>query len=118
VEVEVDRQIVVGAIANLLQNAFKFTRPDGQVSLRANVSGTRVLIEIEDECGGLPTGKLEELFQAFEQRGQDRSGLGLGLFISRRGIEANDGFIRVTDRPGHGCIFTIDLPSAVAHSTQ
>jgi signal transduction histidine kinase len=118
VEVEVDRQIVVGAIANLLQNAFKFTRPDGQVSLRANVTGGRVLIEIEDECGGLPTGKLEELFQAFEQRGQNRSGLGLGLFISRRGVEANDGFIRVTDRPGHGCIFTIDLPSAAAHASE
>jgi signal transduction histidine kinase len=52
----------------------------------------------------------EEIFQAFQQRGEDRSGLGLGLFISRRGVEASGGVIRVRDLPGHGCIFTIDLP--------
>jgi signal transduction histidine kinase len=114
VEVEVDRQIVAGAIANLMQNAFKFTRPDGQVSLRTTATSQRVLIEVEDGCGGLPPGKVEELFDAFKQRGDDRSGLGLGLFISRKGIEANDGVIRVRDLPGHGCIFTIDLPRTPA----
>jgi signal transduction histidine kinase len=114
VEVEVDRQIVAGAIANLMQNAFKFTRPDGQVSLRTTANSHRVLIEVEDGCGGLPPGKVEELFDAFKQRGDDRSGLGLGLFISRKGIEANNGVIRVRDLPGHGCIFTIDLPRTPA----
>jgi signal transduction histidine kinase len=61
----------------------------------------RVLIEVEDECGGLPPGKAEELFDAFQQRGEIRTGLGLGLFISRKGVEANDGLIRVRDLPGH-----------------
>jgi signal transduction histidine kinase len=112
VHIEVDRQILAGAIANLMQNAFKFTRPDGHVSLRTSVTASRVLIEVEDGCGGLPSGKAEELFEAFQQKGEDRSGLGLGLFISRRGIEANDGLLRVQDLPGHGCIFTIDLPRA------
>jgi signal transduction histidine kinase len=110
VHVDVDRQIVAGAIANLMQNAFKFTRPEGHVSLRTSTTAHRVLIEIADECGGLPPGKAEELFGAFKQRGNDRSGLGLGLFISRRGVEANDGLIHVRDVPGHGCVFTIDLP--------
>jgi signal transduction histidine kinase len=110
VDVEVDRQIVAGAIANLMHNAFKFTRPHGHVSLRTSVTAHRVLIEIEDECGGLSPGMAEEIFGAFQQRGEDRSGLGLGLFISRRGVEANDGVLRVRDLPGHGCIFTIDLP--------
>ena len=110
VEVDVDRQILAGAIANVMQNAFKFTRPDGHVTLRASASAQRVLIEVEDECGGLSPGMAEEIFQAFQQRGEDRSGLGLGLFISRRGVEANGGLIRVRDLPGHGCIFTIDLP--------
>ena len=82
---EVDRQIVAGAIANLMQNAFKFTRQGGHVSLRTSVTEDRVLIEVEDQCGGLPPGKAEELFDAFQQRGEDRSGLGLGLFISRKG---------------------------------
>ncbi len=110
VQVDVDRQILSGAIANLMQNAFKFTRPDGQVTLRTSATAQRVLIEVEDECGGLSSGMAEEMFQAFQQRGEDRSGLGLGLFISRRGVEANDGVIRVRDLPGQGCIFTIDLP--------
>jgi signal transduction histidine kinase len=110
VHVDVDRQIVAGAIANLMQNAFKFTRPDGNVSLKTSATAHRVLIEIADECGGLPPGKAEELFDAFKQRGDNRTGLGLGLFISRRGVEANDGVIHVRDLPGHGCVFTIDLP--------
>jgi signal transduction histidine kinase len=106
----VDRQIVSGAIANLMQNAFKFSRPEGHISLRTTVTEDRVLFQVEDECGGLPPGKADQLFGAFQQRGDDRSGLGLGLFISRKGIEANDGVLRVKDVPGQGCIFTIDLP--------
>jgi signal transduction histidine kinase len=110
VEVEVDRHLVAGAIANVMQNAFKFTRPEGLVSLRTSATEDRVRIEIEDQCGGLPPGKAEELFDAFQQRGENRSGLGLGLFISRKGVEASDGVIAVRDLPGQGCIFTIDLP--------
>ena len=84
--------------------------PGGHVSLRTSVTENRVLIEVEDQCGGLPPGKAEELFDAFQQRGEDRSGLGLGLFISRKGVEASGGVIRVRDLPGQGCVFTIDLP--------
>ena len=108
--VEADRQMIASAVANLLQNAFKFTRPRGHVSLTAHAVAERVVIEIEDECGGLPPGKTEELFQPFEQRSGDRTGLGLGLSISRRGVEANGGKLRVRNLPGTGCIFTIDLP--------
>ena len=103
----------MGAIGNLLQNAFKFTHAGGHVSLDVTVNGAGNHVSgiaIEDQCGGLPPGKTEELFVAFEQRGSDRSGLGLGLFISRKGVEANGGVIRVRNRPGTGCVFTIDLP--------
>ncbi len=109
VDVLADAQVLRGAINNFLQNAFKFTRVGGNVSLRACSIGAQVAIEIEDQCGGLPSGKVEELFAAFQQHGADRSGLGLGLFISRRGIEASGGAIRVRDLPGRGCIFTIEL---------
>ena len=57
IDVDVDPQILAGAMANLLQNAFKFTHAGGHVALRATVSRARVEIEIEDECGGLPPGK-------------------------------------------------------------
>ncbi len=108
--VEADRQMISSAVSNLLQNAFKFTHAQGHVLLRARAAADRVLIEVEDECGGLPPGKTEELFQPFEQHGGDRTGLGLGLSISRRGVEANGGVLRVHDIAGKGCVFTIDLP--------
>lgn len=108
--VEADRQMLSSAVANLLQNAFKFTRRRSHVSVRAYAAGDRALIEIEDECGGLPHGAAETLFRPFEQRGADRTGLGLGLSITQRGVEANGGVVRVRDLPGTGCVFVIDLP--------
>jgi len=108
--IDVDRQVLAGALANLLQNAFKFTRPRGCVSLHAHATADRVLIDVEDECGGLPAGKADGLFASYEQRGDDRSGLGLGLSIARRAVEANRGVLRVVDLSPVGCRFTIDLP--------
>jgi signal transduction histidine kinase len=80
------------------------------VALRVSSAGDLVRIEVEDECGGLPEGKAEALFRPFEQHGVDRSGLGLGLSISRRAVEASGGKLYVRDMPGVGCVFTIDLP--------
>jgi signal transduction histidine kinase len=108
-----DRQILSAALSNLLQNAFKFTHADGRVSLSAHATADRVLFDIEDECGGLPQGKSEDLFRPFEQRGPDRSGVGLGLAICRKAAHAHDGEIRVRDLPGRGCVFTLDLPRAL-----
>jgi signal transduction histidine kinase len=110
VEVMADRQLLTAAVANLLQNAFKFTRPRGHVSLKTTATKKRVLIAVEDGCGGLPPGKIDELFRRYEQRGQNRTGMGLGLSISRRSVEAEGGEIHVLDKPGVGCVFTIDLP--------
>jgi hypothetical protein len=107
--VEADRQILAAAVANLLQNALKFTRPGGHVLVKTHADADRVLISIEDECGGLP-GRPEDLFELFEQRTRDRSGLGLGLAIARHGVSANGGEIKARNLPGLGCIFTIDLP--------
>jgi signal transduction histidine kinase len=105
-----DRQLVNSAVSNLLQNAFKFTRLHSHVSLKAYGTGDRVMIEVEDQCGGLPEGKAESLFISFGQHHQDRSGLGLGLSIARRAVEASGGTLSVRDMPGLGCVFTIDLP--------
>jgi signal transduction histidine kinase len=107
---EVDRQHLASALGNLLQNAFKFTRPHSCVELRTRATAARVLIEIADECGGLPPGKTDELFLLFAQRGADRTGLGLGLAISRQAIEESGGKIHVRNLPGTGCIFIVDLP--------
>ncbi len=110
VDVRVDRAMLAAALANLLQNAFKFSRPKGHVALTTSATERRVQIEVGDECGGLPPGKMAELFPPFEQQGADRSGLGLGLSIARKSVEASGGEIHVRDIPGTGCVFTIDLP--------
>jgi signal transduction histidine kinase len=110
IEVSADRPLLASAIANLLQNALKFTHPHSMVTLRATASAERVLIEVEDECGGLPGGESAELFRAFEQQATDRSGVGLGLAISKRAVEANGGTLSARDLPAKGCIFAIDLP--------
>jgi len=108
--IDADRHLLASAVSNLLQNAFKFTHSGGVVSLAARTTDNRVLIEISDECGGLPDGKAEELFLPFTQAGKDRSGLGLGLSIALAAVRLNSGFLTVRDVPGIGCVFTIDLP--------
>jgi signal transduction histidine kinase len=114
--VEGDRQVLAGAVANVLQNALKFTRPHGRVSLGAYSVADRILIGVEDECGGLPDGEAEAMFRPFKQLSAERTGLGLGLPISRRGIEAHGGTLSVRSLPGTGCVFTIDLPRAASPS--
>lgn len=114
--VSADRQILASVVMNLLQNAFKYTPPRTQVTLRSFVRGERAVIEVEDECGGLPAGTAEKLFEPYVQRSTDRSGLGLGLDICRRGVEAIGGAIQVRDIPGRGCVFSVDLPVAARQS--
>ncbi len=109
-EIRVDVEMLGLALNNLLQNAFKFTVPHTQVTLRAYRSTDRVLISVEDHCGGLPPGSMDDLMAPFFQNGADRSGLGLGLDICRRAAEANGGTLRVRDIPKVGCVFTVDLP--------
>jgi signal transduction histidine kinase len=110
---DVDREMLFSAVGNLLQNAFKFTQHRTEVSLNAYAAADRIRIDIEDHCGGLPPGVAGDLFLPFKQSGEDRSGLGLGLAICRRSVEANNGDLSVRDVAGSGCVFTIDLPRHV-----
>jgi K+-sensing histidine kinase KdpD len=113
--IDADRQVLAAVIGNLLQNAFKFTRPDTAVILRVDAGADRLLIEVEDQCGGLPvTGEAKELSPSFDRRAADRRGLGIGLPFSRWGAEANGGRLFARNLPGKGCIFTVDLPRIAA----
>jgi signal transduction histidine kinase len=112
ITVDGDRLDLASAVSNLLNNAFKFSHPKGRVRLRTIAAAGDVRIEVEDECGGLPAGLVEDLFRPFERRGTDRTGLGLGLAISRQGIQASGGTLEVRNLPGKGCVFCIHLPMA------
>lgn len=106
---DADKDLLASAVGNLLQNAFKFTLPNTEVTLNAYALADRILIEVQDKCGGLPPGDAETMFTPFKQMNTDRSGVGLGLSIARRSVEANGGVLSVRDIPGSGCVFTIDL---------
>ena len=58
------------------------------------------------------------MFSSFAQVHADKSGLGLGLSICRRSVEANNGVLSVRDMPGSGCVFTIDLPRRALHKAS
>ena len=105
-----NRDLLLGALGNLLNNAFKFTHLHTQVSLHAYARADRVFIDIKDHGDGLPAKFSEDAFRPFTQHGRDRSGLGLGLSIAQRSIEASGGTLTVKSKPGAGCVFTINLP--------
>jgi signal transduction histidine kinase len=114
--IDADPQLLASAVMNLLHNAFKNTPSRGLVVLRARAEEGRLLIETEDECGGIPQSK-GDLFQGFgDRRGTDRSGLGLGLSIARKAVRAHGGEIRIRNMPGKGCVFIIDVPLAAKDS--
>ena len=110
VTLKADREMLSSALGNLLQNAFKFTQPGTAVELTASCQSNRIRIGVKDHCGGLRVTTPESLFMPFKQCATDQSGLGLGLAIVRRSVEANGGSVGVLDDPGTGCTFTIELP--------
>jgi signal transduction histidine kinase len=116
--IEADPQILTAVVGNLVQNALKFTRPHSTVTLSVRASANRVLIDVRDECGGLP-GQTEgtDLVASFEQRGTDRTGLGIGLAFSRWGAETSGGRLYARNLPPMGCVFTVDLPRSFVPAT-
>ena len=105
-------------MGNLLDNAFKFTRHNIEVSLNAYAAGDRILIDVEDNCGGLPAGEAEKMLLQSTQSGADESGRGLS--ICRRSVQANNGVLSVRDVPGSGCFqlptfsVAIKYPSSIS----
>jgi signal transduction histidine kinase len=108
--VNCDAPVLVAAVMNLLTNAIKFTKPNGQVILRAKADIATVVFEVEDECGGFPE-MIGDPFQPFVlRRSTDHSGLGLGLSIARDAVRAHGGEITIRNRPNMGCVFVVSLP--------
>jgi len=109
-EIEADEKVLVSAVNNLVQNAIKFTHDAGAIEVRASQQDNDVSIEVEDECGGLPPGDPQRLFELFVRSSDPRS-TGLGLTIARQAVQAHGGEITVRDLPGKGCVFGIRIPA-------
>jgi len=111
--VDADPHLLASAALNLLHNAFKNTPSGGRVVLRARAEDRRLLVEIEDQCGGIPPSKGDPFQEFGDRRGTDRSGLGLGLSIARKAVRAHGGEILIRNMPGKGCVCLINVPLAL-----
>jgi len=107
-----DAVLLERVLVNLLENAAKYTPPGSLVTLAAETGGDRLRVSVADNGPGLPRGREEAVFQKFT-RGERESatpGVGLGLAICRAIIEAHQGRIVGSNRPGGGALFEFDLP--------
>ncbi|HEX2486404.1 MAG TPA: HAMP domain-containing sensor histidine kinase [Myxococcota bacterium] len=108
-------------LTNLIGNALRYSPPGGRIEVatrrlpRAGVGDARIEVSVSDAGPGVPRADRERIFEPWV-RGSERgeSGLGLGLAICRRIVEAHGGTIGVTDAPGGGSRFTFTLPAPAA----
>jgi two-component system, sensor histidine kinase and response regulator len=106
-----DRIELRRVLTNLLGNAIKFT-DKGSVVVRLKSTPKVTTIEIEDTGPGISPEEQARLFERFRQGKHQRSGSGLGLYLSRCIIEAHQGTIDAVSELGKGSLFTIKLPTA------
>jgi two-component system, OmpR family, sensor histidine kinase KdpD len=110
---EVDPIQVERALANLIENAIRFSPPAEEVVVVVSADATEVVIRVIDHGPGVDERDLERIFEPFEQSGEgDRHGTGLGLAISRGFANANGGSVRAESTPGKGASFVLTLPAA------
>ncbi len=109
-----DRDLLVVLFSNLLDNAFKFTRPGGRVEVRATEDAHTAVIEVADNGLGIPAADLdhiyEELYRADNAR--ETPGSGLGLALVQRIVTLHQGSITIRSRQDQGTVVTVRLPFA------
>jgi signal transduction histidine kinase len=117
-----DADAMVTAVVNLLDNAYKYSGEDKQITLRAAATNGSVLFSVEDNGIGLSPRDTRRIFKRFYQVDQRLSrtggGCGLGLSIVKFIVSAHLGSVRVESQPGRGSIFTISLPGVATHREQ
>lgn len=104
-------------LTNLLENSVKYSSDGTPIVIRVRPEDNGAALSVEDHGPGVPAEELPKLFDRFYQAQRARekkSGLGLGLYITRGLVEAHGGHIDVSSVPGSGSIFTVWLPSASA----
>ncbi|MDD1748470.1 MAG: HAMP domain-containing histidine kinase [Methanothrix sp.] len=109
-----DRDLLLLAYRNLLDNALKFSQPDGRVEVRVSEDGRAAIIEVADTGMGIPPDEIPLIFEEL-YRGQNARGIpgsGLGLKLVERIVALHAGTIRVRSKPGQGTVFTVSLPLA------
>ena len=100
------------ALGNVVNNAVKYTPPGGRVSVSAQLLDSFCRIDVADTGPGVPEGDQAAVFNRFYRGGATRAaeGLGLGLYLAREILARQGGYIRLSSRPGEGCVFSLYLP--------
>ena len=107
----VDHHRILQVLANLVSNSLKFTPRGGTITLRGKREAGGVRLCVRDTGSGIPQHALAQIFERFSQvGGNDRQGLGLGLYISRCIVDAHGGRIWAESRPGAGSTISFTLP--------
>ena len=115
--VKADRHLMISAITHLVQNAIRFTPEGGNIWLQVYADGTDTVIEVEDQCGGLPAGKVEEMFKPYSFDGTEPNNLGFGLSMVRQAADLHGFVLAVRNVPKTGCVFSLRMPTYVAAET-
>ena len=110
--VHADPERIEGVVANLLENAIKFSET-GTIAVDAAPNGTSVTLSVSDHGVGIPADRLAGVFDGPQPSGASAmpSGGGLGLYLARGIVEAHGGSISVTSTEGEGATFTVVLPA-------
>jgi signal transduction histidine kinase len=107
-------------LRNLIENALKFSPPDSQVFLTGQVEDGTVHVSVADEGVGITEEEIPRIFERFHQAGEvmtrEAEGAGLGLYITKRLVEAMDGDISVESTRGRGTTFKVSLPARPAET--
>jgi signal transduction histidine kinase len=105
-----DEQRLRQIIFNLLSNASKFTRRNGEIDLKAEVENDEIIIEIQDTGCGIDDSDQKYLFEPYQRSKNTESGLGLGLYLSKMFVELHGGRIWMSSCKGKGSTFTFSIP--------
>jgi two-component system phosphate regulon sensor histidine kinase PhoR len=109
-----DADLIAQALTNLIANAIKYSPPQTEIVVRANMTGDALVVEVEDQGYGIPADALSQIFEKFYRvprvEDADVHGTGLGLALVREIVELHGGRVTVESEPGAGSIFSVRLP--------
>jgi two-component system sensor histidine kinase SenX3 len=110
-----DRAQLHSAVSNLVENAVRYSQPDGKVSVSAAADDEEVRISVADRGIGIPDDELDRIFERFYRvdpaRARDTGGTGLGLSIVKHVAASHGGSVEAWSEPGAGSTFTLVLPA-------
>ena len=113
--VKMDARLIMQVIINLVDNAIKYTPPGSEITIETRLSGSKAIVSVSDNGGGISDEAKAHIFDMFYTAGtkvaDSRRSLGLGLALCKSIITAHGGTITVADNQPHGAVFTFTLPT-------